>query len=87
MGRGDVQPGGEGALPGPGPTWHSLQNGRRVVTLRGPQAGMAAWAVSLVRGSGDRLVAERCARLVDTSPASVKPALRSLAGGYCPQPG
>ena len=87
MGRGDVQPGGHGALPGPGPPWQSLRNGRRVVTLRGPQAGMAAWAVALVRGPGDRLVAELCQPLIDTDPASVTAALQCLAGGYCPPPG
>jgi hypothetical protein len=40
-----------------------------------------------LQDTGDeyRLVAELCAPLIDTDPASLDPALRCLAGGYCPQ--
>jgi hypothetical protein len=37
-------------------------------------------------GAGYALTAELCAPLIDTDPGSVKPALRCLAGGYCPKP-
>lgn len=36
---------------------------------------------------GHELTAELCQPLVDTDPASIKPALNCLAGRWCPKPG
>lgn len=38
-------------------------------------------------GSGYQAAVELCQPLIDTDPASVKPALRCLAGRYCPRSG
>lgn len=38
-------------------------------------------------GSGYQVAADLCLPLIDTDPASVKPALRCLSGGYCPRSG
>ena len=38
-------------------------------------------------GTGYEALASSCSEIVDTDPASIKPALRCLRGGHCPNPG
>ncbi len=60
-----------GALPSSSQL-NSLQDAMGLVWLRETEAGY-------------RLIGELCMPLIDTNPASIKPTLRCLNGGYCPK--
>jgi hypothetical protein len=67
------------------PDYSFIGGGYDTSSYAGRLAGSSGLVWLQEDGSGYQVTADLCLPLIDTDPASVKPALRCLRGGHCPK--